>query len=305
MIYYLVESPQIIPPENNYPKIIQVDQVNNWQFSETQKLDELKSIEQINYPPGAEPSLQTERFYPQQPTFKTSQIPVKVVPTKRVSPPTSPGVTIQTPSAYGKSWGRASIGFGFQNRTRYGETPDGVLGFGFGLGDAKKAIGIDVSLGIVDVDQFKNGGVSLKFHRQLPEDLAIAVGIKNVATFGTPDGGTSAYLVLSKMFRLQNTEDKLLDRVFFSVGVGGGQFRSEKDVNNQKDSVGVFGSISLQLAQSLNAIAEWTGQDLTIGFSFAPFPDIPIVITPAFTDITGTAGDGHRFILGVGYSLQF
>ncbi|HEY9702370.1 MAG TPA: hypothetical protein V6C58_07985, partial [Allocoleopsis sp.] len=90
-----------------------------------------------------------------------------------------------------------------------------------------------------------------------------------------------------------------------SVGVGGGQFRTESDINNKKNSVGVFGSVAFQLGGPINAIAEWTGQDLTIGFSLTPFPKIPIVITPAFTDILGTAGDGHRFILGVGYKLKF
>ncbi|MBO1349159.1 MAG: hypothetical protein EBE86_018005 [Hormoscilla sp. GUM202] len=55
----------------------------------------------------------------------------------------------------------------------------------------------------------------------------------------------------------------------------------------------------------MHAIAEWTGQDLTVGISVVPFQNLPLVITPAVTDITGNAGDGSRFILGIGYGFSF
>ncbi len=90
-----------------------------------------------------------------------------------------------------------------------------------------------------------------------------------------------------------------------SVGLGGGRFRSEHDVQKGIDSVNVFGSVGLRLAEPLSLIADWTGQDLTIGTSIAPFRNIPIVITPAVADVTGNAGDGARFILGVGFGYSF
>ncbi|WNN91672.1 hypothetical protein [Gloeocapsopsis dulcis] len=35
------------------------------------------------------------------------------------------------------------------------------------------------------------------------------------------------------------------------------------------------------------------------------FSTTPLVITPAIADVTGNAGDGTRFILGVGYAISF
>jgi hypothetical protein len=96
-----------------------------------------------------------------------------------------------------------------------------------------------------------------------------------------------------------------LSQLFLSVGVGGGQYRSEDQIDDGVDTVGVFGSAALRLYEPVNAVVEWTGQDLTVGLSIAPFRNVPIVISPALTDITGSAGDGTRFILGIGYGFSF
>ncbi|MBK1986983.1 hypothetical protein A0J48_005415 [Sphaerospermopsis aphanizomenoides BCCUSP55] len=254
--------------------------------------------------PVRENSLQTEPQYPEQKPFKPQKLPL-VLEKRKARPPSSPGITMLTPSAYGKSWGRASVGVGIQSRARFTDTADGVLGVGFGLGDARKSVGLDINIGVVDLDTFEDGNISFKLHRQLPADFAVAVGVKNFITFGDTDGGQSGYGVITKMFRLQDSESQPFSRVYVSAGVGGGQFRSESDISNQIDSVGVFGSIALRVAKPVNAIVEWSGQDLGLGVSVAPFENIPLVITPGISDMTGNAGDGTRFILGVGYSFSF
>lgn len=259
--------------------------------------------ESTSKPVGQQP-LQIEPISPEQKPFQPQRIPA-AFRKKRTGGVTSPSVTIQTPSAYGKSWGSASVGLGLQSRTRFTDTADGVIGFGIGFGDAQKSVGLDVSLGIVDLDNLQDGTISFKLHRRLPEDFAVAFGVKNVLTFGETDGGTSAYGVVTKMFRLQDSDTKSFSRLYVSVGIGGGQFRSESDINNKVDSIGVFGSVALRVAQPVNAIAEWTGQDLTLGLSITPFKNTPLVISPAVSDITGNAGDGARFIFGIGYGFSF
>ncbi|MEA5578740.1 hypothetical protein [Anabaena sp. UHCC 0451] len=249
-------------------------------------------------------TLETEPAYPEQKPFKPQKLPL-VLENKKARPPSSPGITMLTPSAYGKSWGRASFGVGVQSRARFTDAADGALGVGIGFGDARKSVGLDVNVGIVDISNFENGNISLKLHRQLPYDLAVAVGVKNFVTFGSTDGGTSGYGVITKMFRLQDSQNKPFSRLYVSAGLGGGQFRSESDVNNKIDSIGFFGSAALKVAQPVNAIIEWSGQDLGFGVSVAPFKNIPLVITPGLSDITGNAGDGTRFILGIGYSISF
>jgi len=139
----------------------------------------------------------------------------------------------------------------------------------------------------------------------LSNDLAIAVGVENAVTWGVTDGGSSVYGVASKIFQLRQNPADPFSRLTVSLGVGGGRFRSEDDIEDGNGTVNVFGSAGLQVADRVSLIGEWTGQDLNLGVSFVPFRGLPLVITPAVADVTGNAGDGARFILGVGYAISF
>ena len=86
--------------------------------------------------------------------------------------------------------------------------------------------------------------------------------------------------------------------------MGNGRFRSEDDILNDDDTLGVFGSVAFRVARPVSAIVEWTGQDLAMGLSIVPIRNVPWVITPAVRDIAG-AGDGARFVIGTGISFQF
>lgn len=217
----------------------------------------------------------------------------------------SPNISIITPSGYGADWGRVGIGIGFQQRTRFTDDSDGGLGIGFGLGDSRKYVGLQIGLSITDISSpFNDGRLNLKIHRRLPYDFSIAAGVQGGLTYGNTDGGSSVYGVVTKRFSLQDVREPFSE-IYTSVGVGGGQFRSESDINNGINSVGVFGSVSVRVLEPVSIITEWSGQDLTVGISFVPFKNLPFVIVPAITDITGSAGDGARFILGAGYSFSF
>lgn len=260
---------------------------------------------------GQLPSLRTQPENPNDPLFIPQTEPAR----DRLQPAAglpaqgvSPNVTIVTPSAYGQTFGDIGFGVGFQSRTRFTNDADGSFGLGIGLGDPEQAIGVDVGITSVSTirrSPFTAGTISLKLNRNLPEDFVIAVGIQGLATWGITDAGSSVYGVVTKQFRLNENPNASFSRLYLSVGTGGGQFRSESDVQNGVGSVGVFGSAALRIANPVNAIVEWTGQDLTLGFSITPFSDLPLVITPAITDVTGNAGNGTRFILGIGYGLSF
>lgn len=256
---------------------------------------------------GNKPSLETTPSSPDEQPFQPTNVPLEPLQRTERKARSAPGITVLTPSAYGQSWGSASIGLGLQSRTRFSNKADGVLGFGIGLGDAQKSVGLDMGLTFVDLigNTGQDGTVSLKLHRRLPDDFAIAAGIKNLIRFGATDSEIGYYGVVTKKFQLQENVEKPFSQLFVSAGVGSGQFRSELDITNNRDSVGIFGSVAVRMAEPVSAIAEWSGQDLTLGLSIAPFPEIPLVVTPALTDITGNAGDGSRFILGIGYGLSF
>ena len=167
-------------------------------------------------------------------------------------------------------------------------------------------MGLQIGLTLVDLSRiFEDGTINLKLHRRLPLDFSVAVGAQGAITFGDTDGGSSVFGVFTKRFALKEDRTKPFSELFTTVGFGGGQFRSEFDINSGVESVGFFSSIALKIAQPVSVITEWTGQDLTIGTSIVPFRNLPFAIVPAITDITGSAGDGARFILGLGYSFSF
>jgi hypothetical protein len=217
----------------------------------------------------------------------------------------SPGVSISVPSAYGSGWRSVGVGIGVQTRARYTSQPDGGLGFGFGLGNPTENLGVQVGISLVDLSSpLSDGSVSLKLHRKLPEDVAIAVGFNGVILWGNTDGGNAVYGVVSKRFEV-NPKGSFFQDFTTNLGFGTGQFRPEWAINQKRHPVGIFGSVALRIAEPISSILEWTGQDLGLGLSIVPLPKIPVVITPAISDITGTAGDGARFIVSIGYGLKF
>ncbi len=220
----------------------------------------------------------------------------------------APGSSSGSPTAFGASWGQAYAGVGFQARTRYTDDADGSISVGMGFGDARKTVGAEVTVAVLSLlgdDSFERGGISFKVHRILPEDFAVAVGIENAIVWGGSDAGSSVYGVVSKIFRIKPDVKEPFSQVTASLGLGGGRFRSEEDIEDEEGSVNVFGSVGVRVAEPVSLIADWTGQDLTLGASIVPFREVPIVITPAIADVTGNAGDGTRFILGIGYSYSF
>ena len=237
--------------------------------------------------------------------FEPKRIPLRI-PLPKQPYRASPSITVINPSAYGASWGSFGIGVGFQERARFVDESDGVIGLGFGLGNPQKNVGAQIGVSLVDVSApFRDGAINLKVHRRLPQDFSVALGVQGIATWGETDGGSSVYGVTTKRFKLRKDRTKPFSELYATLGLGGGQFRSESDINNGNETIGVFSSIALKIVQPVGLVTEWTGQDLTIGVPLVLSRNLPLVVVPAITDVTGTAGDGTRFVVGVGYSFSF
>ncbi len=232
----------------------------------------------------------------------------------------SPGLSINNPIGFGADNGELFLAASYQTRTRFGNVSDGELGIGVGLGDAVNAVGLEVAYTLDSFGSsngFGTGGFSAKLHKRIADDTAIAVGWNQFATVqvgsgsGTDVPRNSYYAVGTQVIRTSDNIDDFFSRVALSVGVGGGQFLSQETLNNtpagqDPSGVNVFGSAAFRVAKPISAIVEWTGQDLAAGLSIAPFGDeFPLVITPAFRDITGVTGESARFVLGVGTSFKF
>ncbi|MBE9169665.1 hypothetical protein IQ238_19770 [Pleurocapsales cyanobacterium LEGE 06147] len=215
----------------------------------------------------------------------------------------SPGVTIVNPYGFGADGNTFFFSPSFQSALRFNQSDvDFGMGFGLGLGDSRQAVGVELGYAMSAFGRDRDwgsGGFNFKVHRQLQEGLALAFGWNGLLNIGSDnDFEDSVYGAFTKIFRTRENINSPFSRVAVSAGLGSGQFLEDGD------GVAVFGGMAVRVAQPLSFITEWTGQDLAIGLSIAPFKNIPINFTPAIRDIAG-AGDGARFILGAGVGFSF
>jgi hypothetical protein len=234
------------------------------------------------------------------------------VPTVRRGLPTDhtrghPSSTINTPTAYGQRLGDVYAGVGYQDRIRYDDWHDGVVSVGLGLGAPERYVGLDVAVNLLDTytEFAKDRSLSVKLHRRLPFRTAIALGHENLWHTDGTDGGSSRYVVVSKVLLLRERPAAALGSMVVNVGLGGDRFLAEQQFARAEDGINAFGSVGVRVLPPVNAVANWTGQDLALGLSVAPVRTWPLVITPAVMDVTGRAGDGARFAMGVGLTHQF
>lgn len=175
---------------------------------------------------------------------------------------------------------------------------DGAVMAAFGLGNSDDNIGFEGA--ITSFSTLRSGfgnhsSFSFKIHRLLPGNFAIAAGWEDAIRTKGLDGGTSIYGVGSWDYK----------SITISGGLGGGRFRTESNIDNGIHRVNAFGSVGVRVADPVSLIADWAGQDLALAASIVPFVRLPLYIMPGFADVTGSAGDGPRFILGVGLGFRF
>jgi hypothetical protein len=221
----------------------------------------------------------------------------------------APAYTISNPSGYGLTFGSASLAAGFSTEPSEQEEGQAGLGFGIGLGDPDQWVGLDLTYTFGNLLDEGNGGLSAKIHRSLVStdqvNLALAVGWEDFATTGDTPRVSSVYGVATAIFKLQPDIRASFSRLSVTLGVGGGRFRSEEDIRDGEESVNVFASGSLRIARSLSVIAEWTGQELSAGISWAPFKQYNFYITPSLRNLTADDSENVRFSLSTGVLIQF
>jgi hypothetical protein len=219
----------------------------------------------------------------------------------------SPAMSIYIPVGYGADNNTVFLNANYQSAVR----PDasGSLfngGLGIGLGDASEAVGVELSYVFANNDDFGEGGFNAKVHRRIANDLSIAAGWNGFLNIGRNDFEQSLYGVATKVFRLTDSLDDPFSRLAVTAGVGNNQYRSNGAAFVGDNNINVFGNMALRVARPVSFIAEWTGQDLGLGLSIAPFKNLPITITPAVRDIV-TTNDGRaaRFVIGLGTAFRF
>jgi hypothetical protein len=221
----------------------------------------------------------------------------------------SPAQSMGSPTAFGAQAGDVFAGLVYQLRARYGRRDDGAVIGGFGLGNAHSTAGIELS--VTSLSTIRSGfgervGVGLKVHRVLPMGWGVAMGVENAFEQGLVpmDSEGGLFGVVSRVWGPSSWNP--FPGSTTTLGVGNGRFLRERQVatGDGQKAVQPFGSASLRVLPSTALIADWTGQDLSLAASFAPIASFPLVVTPALMDVTGAAGDGVRFAVGVGSGLR-
>lgn len=227
----------------------------------------------------------------------------------------APGVSTASPLAFGPNFGDVFFGGGYQAKTRNGGGDDGSLSAGFGLGNSQNAIGLEVvlvSASTVRSGLFERTMMSLKAHKSLPGNSAIAFGVEGIELNGESGQDPNWFAAASRVVALRDNGNPStpFSQATLNIGVGNGRFCQTEEVATDlfttKDcGANVFASAGLRANRYIGFIADYTGQDINLGVSLAPFPKFPIVITPALVDVAGMANKEMRFTLGAGIGMRF
>ncbi|MBK7873035.1 MAG: hypothetical protein IPJ74_21375 [Saprospiraceae bacterium] len=227
-------------------------------------------------------------------------------------------ISIDIPTPHGGNLGTIGGGFAFQSRTRdteKGFNPDANFGFGIGLGDFKKAVGLTVGANIFGLsndigegDNFGSGTLDLQVNRAINDYIFVGIGARNLTKWRSPElrarNLRSYFLTSNFIIPIHRRYDEPFSLLFVTTGVGNGIFRLDKDFTlRESGNFNLFGSVALQVLRGTNIIAEWNGYDLNAGISFYPFKKIPALgATASLADLTE---ERTRFIFSAGYSFNF
>jgi len=220
-----------------------------------------------------------------------------------------PAGTITSPNAFGAQMGEAFVGLAYQQRTRFTDLDDGAAVIALGFGDRQRYAALEVAATsystLRDGGPLETGALSFKLHRAFSDAWGVAVGYENAVDWGGSDAGRSPYAVVTHVARLQPDPARPFSAATLTLGVGGGRFRTEDDVIADRETANVFASLGVQVVEPVSVIADWSGQDLFAGISVTPTRHLPLVIDAGLADLTGSAGDGVRFIIAAGLGFRW
>jgi hypothetical protein len=228
-----------------------------------------------------------------------------------------PAMGASSPTGYGARAGDLYLGAALQLKarsywrrdgTQVDPPVDGAIAGGVGFGNPERLLGLQVdviSFSTVRSGVGTNMGVDLKVHRALPHQIGLALGYESAFVRGETDSGSSRYAVLSKWTALREDSEGLFGSLVISAGMGDGRFRPVDAWNEDSSRFYPFGSIGLRIFEPLSVIADWTGQDLAVVVSVAPFRRLPAVASLGFRDVAGSGYPSPRFVAAASYAFRY
>ncbi|WP_319204501.1 hypothetical protein [uncultured Ilyobacter sp.] len=219
---------------------------------------------------------------------------------------TVPGFTFGAPSGLVPGWG---VGFAALSGVHKDSDTDGATAFGFGFGDPFESIGGAASLSIGSIDPsdggaFNRGSFNLSLGHTFPEyEMGVAVGMSNFDIWhdsSEDELDESFYISATKLFP-NDTAPMIL-----TAGFGN---ESYVDINTDDDrdsKIDPFIAGAVYLHPQMSLVLDYTTGITTFGTSLVPFPDYPVTLGLALTDLFKEADeDAIGFIgsLAVGFTF--
>ncbi|WP_412851422.1 hypothetical protein [Ectothiorhodospira shaposhnikovii] len=173
-------------------------------------------------------------------------------------------------------------------RERSRSDTDASAALGLGLGDARNAVGLEVTLGIISTtpSQFaEDGNLNVKLHRILPGLTdqgisSVAVGANNVVRWGDArEVDVNRYVAGTTVLNVNTQDPARPIPVMLTAGYG------TAVSNLGRDEDGFFG-LGIGLTHYLAASASWAGDEWIAGINLRPFRALNAQVTLAMGDVT-------------------
>ena len=222
------------------------------------------------------------------------------------SPNLNPGV----PSAFVANWGDFYI-TGVA-ATAGSQRPDGDGSYvgGFGLGNATKAVAVEVNGGCGSFKDFcGNGGLGFRIGRVLIKKptgwLSFAAGWQNAVQWGYEGNQDNIYSAgFSYAFPLRPIQTGFGQTVQINAGIGNSSF-APYSATNSEDQIGGFASIGVELSPSVGLSAGWSGRGANAQLSYSPFRNIPMTLSLLGADLFNQNPAGTVAVFSVSWGTNY
>lgn len=230
--------------------------------------------------------------------------PLAEVSSDQIAYPPSPSAGI--PSAFGADWGDFFVSAALSSGDDIRPDADASLSAGFGLGDARNLVGVELGFNLQSIDRFgENGSFDAKVHRELfysdRAQMSAAVGWVNFANYGSNAAGSEdgIYGIVTGSYLLRPNAPINQMPLTATLGLGDGIFSQDSA------DIGVIAGLGLQVDPRLSINTAWSGVGLNIGASVVPIPTVPLTMNFLVGDVTDETDTGTVAVFTIGYGFNF
>ena len=222
------------------------------------------------------------------------------------SPNLNPGV----PSAFIANWGDVYITGVAATAGEQRPDADGSWVGGFGLGDATKAVAVEVNGGCGSFKDFcGNGGLGFRIGRVLIKKptgwLAFAAGWQNAVQWGNEGDQDNIYSAgFSYAFPLRPIKSGFGQTLQINAGIGNSTF-APYSATNSEDQIGGFASIGVELSPAVGISAGWSGRGANAQISYSPFRNIPMTLSLLGADLFNQNPAGTVAVFSVSWGSNY